>query len=59
MMKVPVLNTIPQIQSAITELYRILGEMQAPVAPKVEDPVQAPVRRGRPRQTEVETSQEG
>jgi hypothetical protein len=56
-MKVPVLNTIPQIQSAIAELYRIVGAMQKE-APKVDESVQAPIRRGRPPKVEVE-NQEG
>ena len=58
-MKVPVLNTIPQIQNAIAELYRIVDKLQQ-AEPKevIVTPEVQPVRRGRPPKSEVE-NQEG
>lgn len=55
-MKVPVLNTIPQIQNAIAELYQMVSELQDKKHEEVE--VQAEPRRGRPRKAEAE-NQEG
>jgi hypothetical protein len=57
MMKAPVMNTIPQIQKAIAELYAAVEALQEAAKPaeKVED---APARRGRPRKEDVEQTPE-